>query len=330
MFGNHQPPIIPRNGHTLVVGIVARISGCQDQKEMSLDDQVDHGKQLVAEMYDGPVVYRIIQTKGKGERLDRPELEEIAVLLRSDELDLLIFEDLGRVVRGAAAMPLLGLGVDHKVRCISPNDCIDTTEATWEEDALSACRDHVGHNAHTSKRLKHKLMNRFVKFGGATAGATFAHIIPPGAKTYDEWQKNQAATPIIRKGAEMLKVNGNCSAVADYFNKMHVPIRKHKKSRCTWNGQKVRGFYRLTILKGMPGRGFKHTVKHHETGRRMSVVNPKGPAFRECPHLAHLDPKEFDEINALLEQKNKKMGRKRFNGVDPLARLPRKRSRFPW
>ncbi len=45
----------PRNGLTLEVGIVCRISGCADQKEMSLDDQEDHCRQLIKEMYDGPV-----------------------------------------------------------------------------------------------------------------------------------------------------------------------------------------------------------------------------------------------------------------------------------
>jgi hypothetical protein len=63
---------LPRNGHELVSGIVARISGCASQKELSLDDQVDHGKEEVAELYRGPVEYRVIATKGKGERLDRP------------------------------------------------------------------------------------------------------------------------------------------------------------------------------------------------------------------------------------------------------------------
>ena len=59
----------PRNGHTLVVTIVARISGCQNQKELSLEDQEDHGKEVVAEMYTGPVEYRVIATKGKGDCL---------------------------------------------------------------------------------------------------------------------------------------------------------------------------------------------------------------------------------------------------------------------
>ena len=65
-------PWTPRNGHTLVVGVVARISGCANQKELSLDDQVDHAKQVVAELYDGPVEYRVIATKGKGEAARPP------------------------------------------------------------------------------------------------------------------------------------------------------------------------------------------------------------------------------------------------------------------
>src|SRR2546422_10338967 len=40
-------PLVPRNGHTLAVGIMARISGCANQKELSLDDQADHGKQEI-------------------------------------------------------------------------------------------------------------------------------------------------------------------------------------------------------------------------------------------------------------------------------------------
>ena len=51
----------------------------------------------------------------------------------------------------------------------------------------------------------------------------------------------------------------------------------------------------------MPGRGFKRTVKRHETGRRVSEKNPDGPIFREYPHLAHVDPDLFDEVNRLLE-----------------------------
>jgi hypothetical protein len=99
--------LVPRNGHTLMVGIGARISGCSSQKELSNEDQVDHGKQLVIEEFDyqGPVQYRVISTKGKGEAIDRPELEEIENAYNSDELDLFIWEDLARLVRGQAQPP---------------------------------------------------------------------------------------------------------------------------------------------------------------------------------------------------------------------------------
>jgi hypothetical protein len=82
--------LVPRNGHTLVVVIVARISGCANQLGLSLDDQIDHAKQLVVEMFDGLVDYRIIRTTGKGEALDRPELAELEAILRTREADLVL------------------------------------------------------------------------------------------------------------------------------------------------------------------------------------------------------------------------------------------------
>jgi hypothetical protein len=59
------------------------------------------------------------------------------------------------------------------------------------------------------------------------------------------------------------------------------------------------------------------------------VPNPKGPVFCEYPHLAHLDPVEFDELNDLLRARNSRYRRKRVNGIDPFLRVPRKRTRFP-
>lgn len=328
MQSHHRSALVPRNGHTLVVGIVARISGCQNQKELSLEDQEDHARQVVAEYYQGTVEYRVIATKGKGERLDRPELEQIETLLRTRELDLLVAEDIGRMIRGAQAVRLCGIAVDHGTRVLAPNDCIDTADDNWEEDVLDACRQHVGHNAHTSKRLKHKLMNRFEKFGGATARETYGYIKPPGSKTYDEWQKDPAATPIYEEWKRRLFETRNCSAVADWLNQQGVPTGKYAR-RKSWNGAMVRSITGNPLLKGMPRRGLKHTVKHHETGRRVSVKNPEGPSFYQCPHLAFWTPEEFDELNALLDRSNQPFKRKRVNGTDPLLHVPRKRTRFP-
>lgn len=320
--------ITPRNGNTLVVGIVARISGCAKQKEVSLEDQVDHGKEEVAQLFQGPVEHLVIATKGKGERLDRPELDEIEQWLRSRKLDLLVMEDLGRLVRGTEAVRLCGIAVDHGTRVIAPNDCIDTAEESWEEDVISACRDHVGHNAHTSKRLKQKLMNRFKRKGEVTPCEIYGYIKPPGAKTFDDWLRDPKAEAFILEGRRRLLATLNCSAVADWFNRQGVPVGKYCR-RPTWTGAMVRRLYGNSILKGQPARGHKHTIKHHETGRRISVPNPKGPTYVDFPHLAYFTADEFDELEQLLRHKNAKHRRPSQDGIDPRHRVPRKRTRFP-
>ncbi len=320
--------LAPRNGHELEVGIVARISGCANQKELSLEDQEDHGREEVVELYEGPTEYHVTATKGKGERLDRPELAEIEQLIRSRKLDLLIMEDVGRLVRGTEAVRLWGIAVDHGTRCIAPNDCLDTADETWEEDLIAACRDHVGHNSHTSKRLKKKLMNRFKKFGGAVALLIAGYVKPEGAKTYDDWRKVDSATPIIQEGLQRLKASLNCSAVADWFNEVGFPTGPYCR-RKKWDGKLVRQFYGNRLLAGHPGRGHRCMVKHYETGRRISVKNPKGPVFLDCPHLAHVNAAELDEVNDALDAKNGGCRRKLVDGEDPLWRKPRKRASYP-
>jgi hypothetical protein len=257
-------------------------------------------------------------------------LAKIEAEYRKEELDLFIWEDLGRLVGGDEAARLLGVGVDHGVRTIIPNDCIDTADENWEQDALEASAAHVGHNSHTSKRLKKKLMNRFRKFGGAPGRPIFGYIVPEGAKTYDEWLVDAPTTSVIQEGARRLMEmdKPNCSAVADWFNATNIPVGPYCRKK-KWDGKMVRRFYRNPLLKGMPERGNRYTVKNHEKGRRVSIKNPEGPCSWSCPHLAHLDPAVFDALNALLKNGNAKLGRKPINGVDPRYHVSRKQTRFP-
>jgi hypothetical protein len=329
-YARDRDTIVPRNGCELVVCVVARISGCPRQKELSLDDQLDHGKEVITEFYEGPVELRIVATKGKGENLERPELAVIEQQLRALELDLLIVEDVGRLIRGTEAVRLCGIAVDHAVRFLAPNDCIDTGSPDWEEDVIQACRDHVGHNAHCSKRIKQKKMNRFRKFGGATPCEIAGYDKPEDARTYDDWRKVDAHTPVIREGMRLLKETLNYSRVAKYFNDQEFkpgPYTRRKDG--TWDGRMVRRFYANTLLAGKPGRGYRHTIKHHERGKRISVPNPNGPDFIDCPHLAHVDHYELVELNEVLRKRNSKLGRKKVNGVDPRFRVPRKTTIFP-
>ncbi|MFT3879659.1 MAG: recombinase family protein [Gemmatales bacterium] len=319
----------PRNGHTFHVGIVARISGCQNQKDVSLEDQIDHGKEETRNYYDaGTPEYHIISTKGKGENLERPELETIEALIRSRVLDLLVVEDLGRLVRGTEASVLCGIAVDHGVRVIAINDCIDTAELTWEEDVISACRDHVGHNAHTSKRIKKKMMKRFQRNGQAMARPIFGYIVSAEAESYDDWVKNIAHTPVILELFQRLRENPNCSHAASWLNSTRVPTGPYHRNE-EWDTRMVRRFVDNPLLKGYARRGDRHTVKKHEVGKRKSVKNPDGPVYYPCPHLAHVPPELWEEVNALLELTNKGRGRKPVDGSDPRAGIARGITLFP-
>ena len=201
---NRNVELTPRHGDKLVVGIVARISGRPSQKEQSLADQIAHAEETIAEMYNGLVEYRTISTINQGEILDRPELEKIEQMLRTRELDLLFCEDIGRIVRGVEAARLIGIAQDHRVRVIAPNDNIDTTNSSWEEDTIRACEKHVSHNTHTSKRIKQKLMNRFVEHGGSIPRETYGYIVPDSAKLYSEWSKDPEATLNFRSPMKRL------------------------------------------------------------------------------------------------------------------------------
>ena len=320
-------PLVPRDGHTLQVLIVARISGCQNQKELSLEDQVDHAKQEVAELYEGPCEFHVIATKGKGEHLDLPELAEVEDLIRSGLYDLVIMEEAGRMVRGVAAVALWGIAADKRTRCIAPHDGCDTNDPTWEVDLMSACGDHVSHCAHTSRRIKNKQMNRFKRNGGAIPLPVYGYIKPEGAKFYSELQKVDAATPFLREGLDIVKKTRNWTAVADYFNRNSVPTGPYCR-KDQWNGVMVRRLYHNPLLKGTPQRGARHTEKHNQTGRRISIVNPAGPTYRSEPHLAHFDAAELDSVLAEVDAHHAALGRRKGSAD---ARVPnnRKRSRFP-
>ncbi|WP_417379054.1 recombinase family protein [Gimesia sp.] len=327
MSYREEVELVPRNGHTLIVGIVARISGCQNQKELSLEDQVDHGKEIAREYYDGEIDFRIIATTGKGERLDRPELAEVEARLTANEFDLLTFEDVGRLVRGVTACFIFATAVDQSTRVISPNDDIDTNHPDWEAKVMDACKEHMKHNEHTSRRIKQKKMNRFKKYGAATPCPIAGYIKPDGAETFSDWSKDEEAIEYLKEGLQILRRTLNGEAVAEYFNEVGFspgPYCKNEK----WDGKMTLRYYRNSILKGLPARGTMHTTKKHKTGRRSSTLNPKGPTYREEPHLAFFSPDEIDPVLEALEKKNAHYKRKKkTNGVDSRYQVPKKRTR---
>ena len=156
----------------------------------------------------------------------------------------------------------------------------------------------------------------------------YGYLVPDDATTYSDWGKDPATEKIMTEAYRRLSQSLNCSAVADWLNQQNVPVGPYCRTK-KWSGHMVRRLFKNPVLKGKPARGFKHTVKHHESGRRRSVTNPHGPTFQDFPQLAFFAADELDSLNARLDEKNAKAGRRRVDGVDPLCGVPRKRTRFP-
>jgi hypothetical protein len=278
LAGNRQlAEVVARHGFAEQHHAVACLSGCANQKDLSLEDQEDFARATIAELYDGPIEICVIATTGKGEALDRPELEQIEAAYRSREYDLFVFDELSRLIRGGEAVRLLGIGIDHGTRSICIKDGIDTVDETWESDALDASSKNVAHNQWTSMRIKQKVMNRFKKFGATANRSIYGYIVPPGAKSFDDWRKDPDAEKYILEGARILRATVNGEATADYFRQNHVPFGPYARNDA-WDGTMVLRFYRNTLLKGKPQRGRMATGKRYENGRRPSKKNPKGPS----------------------------------------------------
>jgi hypothetical protein len=187
-----------------MVLVVARISVCSGQKEISKEEQLEHAKELVSLHWSGPTEYKVIATTGKGELLTRPELAEIEAALRSGIYDLAIYEDIGRLVRGTEAVWLSGIGKDHGTRTISINESLDTDDPMWEKAMIAACAEHVAHNQHTSLRIKHKKFSRFLKEGGMSGLPIVGYIVPKGSTLYSQWSKDESLTNVIQEAVKRL------------------------------------------------------------------------------------------------------------------------------
>ncbi len=93
-----NPPLVPKDGNILKVLVIARISS-EHQDKRSLNDQIAKIKEYLAQVYEGPVEWTIIQSQGSGEQLDRKELIGAEDMIEIGLFDLVIAEDLARICR---------------------------------------------------------------------------------------------------------------------------------------------------------------------------------------------------------------------------------------
>ncbi|HWB53923.1 MAG TPA: recombinase family protein [Tepidisphaeraceae bacterium] len=312
----------------LQVLAICRISTL-NQDEQSLEDQEAMYRKWIAGHYAGKVDFHVIKTQGSGEWLDRTEIAEAKTLIATRTIDLVIAEDLGRVMRDLDVVKFCGFAEDFDTRVIAINDYVDTAEQGWGDLALMSAWSHAKNNEHTSQRIKRSLGNRFSAEGKVFQCEIFGYIKPANCQSEGDVKIDLAATALYDKWFKMLEDGASFAEVADWLNSQSIPVGPYCR-RSKWDGTMVGRITRNPILKGVRERNRFHTRKHHTSGHRVSVRAPLGELkIRSCPHLVHVDPARYDRVIAMLKERNACFRRKGTNGRDLLLHRPKKRTRWP-
>lgn len=325
-----DPPLVPRNGHTLEVIMVCRVSDPRPgkQDERSLTDQEAKHREWLAQYTELPVKVTVIAGSGSGELLDREEYVRLTNEVETGRYDLVLAEDLGRIVRRVHAHLFCELCVEHDTRLVAINDRVDTACAGWEDASIFSAWHHERSNRDTSERIKRAHRSRF-DGGGCAAIPIFGYRKPPGAKSDAEWEKDPEAEPIYREWFRMLDEDEAMYAeVADWLNARGVPTGPYCP-QAKWNGLMVGRVTHNWLLKGCRHRN-KRKTKRNSKGKYVSVkAEPCELRLRRVPHLAFFEEDYYDYVVAKVDERNGKYRRKGRNGIDPRNKAPKKRTRFP-
>ncbi|PQO43836.1 recombinase family protein [Blastopirellula marina] len=313
-------------GMFLRVLVVARIS-TEHQDLRSLDDQIAICRQWCERQFGNRLTYRVIQSQGSGERLDRRELRDLEDAIESRKCDLLIAEDLGRICRRNMAISFLELAEDNNVRVVTLNDNLDTDNDDWRFKAGFATMHHEFSNADTAKRIRRSLRNRFMQ--GMIKTVPFGYLKPADGATDAEVTKDPDAGPIIEEIIERLEKGQSYSEVVDWLKLSGVPTGRYVRSD-NWTVSILSNLLHNPILKGVRVANRKMSKRINKTGRRVSVnAPPEDLLVRACPHLAFIDADRYDRLIRMMDEKNAPFRRKMVNGRDSRANVPTKRTRFP-
>jgi len=325
-----KPPLAARNGHTLKVILPCRVSdpGPGKQDIMSLADQEAMHRRWLSEHTSLPLSITVLAGSGSGECLERREYRQLIELVESNEFDLVLTEDLGRILRRIQAHLLCELCVDHRVRLIACNDHIDTLESGWEDRSIISASHHERSNRDTSDRIKRTHRNRFEQ-GRCLSLPIYGYRKAPGGKTDDDLKKVPEAEAIYKEWFERLDNGNSYSEIADWLNSINVPTGQYTR-QAKWDCHIVTRTTHNLILKGWRFRDKRKTKRNNETGRYISEkAEAKDLLLRHVPHLAFFDEAYYDRVIAKVDARNAKFRRNGNGGPDPCRDRPKKRTRFP-
>jgi site-specific DNA recombinase len=319
----------PCNGQTLETVLVSRVSdpGPGKQDERSNSDQQAMLGHWLANQYTEPTNITIVGGSGAGEWLEREEYLQLLEMISTGRYDLVLTEDLGRILRRIHAHLFAEYCVDNGTRLIALNDHVDTADEGWQDRSIFSAWHHERSNRDTSDRIKRTHRNRFDQ-GGCAAFPIFGIIKPPGSKSDAEWHKDPAAEPIYQEWFERLDAGALYADIADWLNSQSVSTGPFARQEA-WDCRMVGRVSRNVLLKGYRRRNVRKT-RRNAKGKYISIkADPSELRLRHVPHLAFFEQSYYDRIMAKVDARNGKYRRKGTNGRDERANVPKKRTRFP-
>jgi hypothetical protein len=313
------PNLTAKHGRLRVL-IIARISTV-NQDARSLLAQIELCKKWVRDRFPHDLEFVVIQSQGSGERLDREELAQAEEYVESGTFDVVIAEDLGRIMRRSRAVDFCELCEDYDTRLIAINDGIDTNEKKWRRNALFAAMKHEESNEDTSDRIKRQMDHNFSANGGCVNHIVWGIVKPPGCKGDAELSWDHKARKLIRAAIWKIEKQGqNLTEAARW-------LRQHGADGMTC--KKLGRLVRDPILTGYRRRGMRRTRRLNKTGARRAVPAPEIQVLRRfCPNLQIISPARFERVNRLLEERNAKY-KVGADGIDPRKGRPKRRTTWP-
>jgi site-specific DNA recombinase len=249
-----NPPLTAKNGRVLEVIIAGRVSdpGPGKQSILSLDDQESMHREWLKANTNLPFNVTVVAGSGSGEFLDREEYLRLLDLVATGKFDVVLTEDLGRIVRRIYAHLFAEHCVDHGTRLISQNDHVDTLLEGWEDRSIFSAWHHERSNRDTSDRIKRAHRGRF-KNGGALRRLIPGVIKPPGAKTDAELHKDPLWEKIYDEWFTRLERGQLFADIADWLNSIgaHTGCKRGKKpAKTRYDTQLVGQRTRNPMLNG--------------------------------------------------------------------------------
>jgi site-specific DNA recombinase len=330
-----QPPLTARNGHTLSALLVCRVSDPTKQDERSPQDQAAMLQEWLAQRTRLPCEVEVLAGSGSGECLDRQEYLSLIEKIESEKHDVVLTEDLGRIVRRIHAHLICEDCVDHGTRLISPYaDQIDTAVEGWQDRSIFSAWHHERSNRDTSHRIKRAHRARFAQ-GGCLPQQIFGYRTKACVTTTDrkrtdaDWEKVPEAVSIYEEWFRRLDEGVTYAELADWLNENNVPPGPFADNK-QWNGPMVGMTSHNILLKGVRFRNKRKTRRVNNPGHYKSEkADPNDLLTRRVPHLAFFDEAYYDHVIAKADARNAKYRRNGNGGPDPCQNRPKKRTRYP-